>query len=66
MVGHTAWHWMTERADQLRQFPWPAFDAAMLAGALRWLMALVALAGLVWVVDGIIERRLRRRETPPR
>jgi hypothetical protein len=51
LVIHTAWHWMVERADQLRQFETPALDAVFFLSALRWAMALVALAGLVWLVS---------------
>jgi hypothetical protein len=52
LVAHTGWHWMMDRWDVLRQFrfAWPAFDAVLLATALRWLMAGVFLAGLVWAV----------------
>src|SRR5205814_2171417 len=28
LVAHTAWHWMTDRFDVLRQFPWPEITAA--------------------------------------
>jgi hypothetical protein len=48
LAAHTAWHWMTERFDRLRQFNAPALDAALAAGALRWLIGVVALAGVVW------------------
>ena len=50
LVAHTAWHWMTDRFDVLRQFPWPAVTAAGLVSGMRWLMLLVAIAGvyLVW------------------
>lgn len=56
LITHTAWHWMTERADVLRkyQFEWPAIDAAFLAGAMRWLMLLVVAAGLYWLVFGVL------------
>jgi HupE / UreJ protein len=39
-IAHTAWHWMTERSEALSQFPWPAVDAAFMAGADggRWLL----------------------------
>jgi hypothetical protein len=47
LVAHTAWHWMTERFDRLRQFNAPALDAALAAGALRWLIAVVAVAGVL-------------------
>jgi hypothetical protein len=59
LVAHTGWHWMTERWDALRQYPlaWPALTATFLAGALRWLMAAVILAGLVWWVSSMIRRR---------
>ncbi len=56
LVAHTGWHWMTERAGQLSQFRWPAFNATSLATAMRWLMLIVIVAGLVWLV-----RALRRR-----
>src|SRR6266513_594307 len=51
-VGHTAWHWMTERYAVLRQFRfgWPVIDAAFLASAMRWLMLLVIAGGLYWLV----------------
>jgi hypothetical protein len=62
LVGHTAWHWMTERADKLSQFPWPVFDASQLAAAIRWLMLLLVLAGLVWVIRGVFRRRTQPRQ----
>jgi hypothetical protein len=58
IVAHTGWHWMTERAGQLRQFKWPSLNAAMLASAIRWLMAALILAALAWLAS----RTLRRRE----
>ena len=58
IVAHTGWHWMTERAGQLRQFKWPSLNAAALASAIRWLMAALILAALAWLAS----RALRRRE----
>jgi hypothetical protein len=56
LVAHTAWHWMLERLEQLRQFPWPTLDAAFLAGALRWLL-LSALVGVaLWLVNALLQR----------
>jgi hypothetical protein len=54
LAADTAWGWLAERWDRLRLFPFqvPAFDAALLASALRWLMAAVLLGGLLWLVDG--------------
>ncbi len=57
LVGHTAWHWMTERADRLSQFPWPALNASQLASAIRSLMLILILAGLAWLVRGTLRRR---------
>ena len=59
LVAHTSWHWLTERADVLRQFrfTWPALDAAFLASAMRWMMLIVVAAGLYWVVFGVIGAR---------
>ena len=58
LVAHTAWHWMTERFDRLRQFrfAWPEINAAFLAGALRWLMLLVIVAALWWLGSGVLRR----------
>jgi hypothetical protein len=58
LVAHTGWHWMLERADRLRQFQFqqPALNAAFLAIVLRWLMAGVILAALVWFVFGRRQR----------
>jgi hypothetical protein len=60
LVGHTAWHWMTERADKLSRFPWPAFNASQLAGAIRWLL-LMMLGGFVWLVREAFRRRTHQR-----
>ncbi len=60
LVGHTAWHWLLERGERLNKFPLPAFDAGTLAGAMRWLMALLILAALVWAASETV-KRIRRR-----
>jgi hypothetical protein len=62
LVGHTAWHWMTERAERLSQFPWPVLDASQLAAAIRWLMLLLVLAGLAWTIRGVFRRRTQPRQ----
>jgi hypothetical protein len=61
LVGHTAWHWMTERAERLSKFPWPALDASQLAVATRWLMGVLVLAGLAWFARGAFRERARRQ-----
>jgi uncharacterized membrane-anchored protein YitT (DUF2179 family) len=62
LVAHTAWHWMMERVDRLRQFrfQWPALNAALLASAIGWLMAILILAALIWVVCGLLRHRAAR------
>lgn len=61
LVGHTAWHWLLERGERLGKFPWPSLDAASLAGAIRWLMALLVLAALAWLGAQWGQRRGRAR-----
>jgi hypothetical protein len=56
LVAHTGWHWMLERGERLRQFGWPALDAALFASAMRWLMVVLVLAGGIWLV-GVLRRR---------
>ena len=51
IVAHTAWHWMIERGERLRQFSfvWPELTPAFLASGLRWLMLAVIVAAAIWV-----------------
>jgi hypothetical protein len=65
LVAHTAWHWMVERWEVLRQFPMPAVDAVALASLLRWLMAAMAAALAVWVTDRYVRRWMGAEEAPP-
>jgi hypothetical protein len=64
LATHTAWHWMTERYEQLSKFPleWPVFDAAFIAAALRWAMIAVALAGGIWLFRVLRQGRRGREE----
>ena len=50
LVAHTGWHWMIDRGERLRQFPfaWPLLTDAMLASAMHWLMVVLIIGGLVW------------------
>jgi len=66
LVAHTGWHWMVERGERLSQFPLPALDAALLESAMRWLMAVLILAGLVWLVNEALRHRMQRRQHLPR
>src|SRR5579883_1670297 len=53
LVAHIAWHWMVDRGAQLRQyrFEWPQLTLPLLITALHWLMALVFLAGALWLIS---------------
>jgi uncharacterized membrane-anchored protein YitT (DUF2179 family) len=48
IVAHTGWHWMIERADQLRQFPLPPLTADSLSSLMRWLMIALIIAAAAW------------------
>jgi len=61
LVAHTAWHWMLDRWDRLTQYRWPVLDALALVTAMRWLMAGVAIAAVLWVVATLLARRGARR-----
>jgi hypothetical protein len=62
LVAHTGWHWMIDRGSQLSQFrfEWPVITAAMLVTLMHWLMAIVFLAGLLWLVFGVLRPRAGR------
>jgi hypothetical protein len=69
IVAHTAWHWMTDRFDVLRQFPYPVITAAGLAAGLRWAIVLVGVAAMAWVLFLLTQRwakpaRLANRSSP--
>jgi hypothetical protein len=61
IVAHTAWHWMTERFDALRQFQfaWPALTATFMLSVVRWMIVLVLLGGLLWLLWPRIARITR-------
>ena len=50
LVAHTAWHWTEDRWADLRQFDVPALDVVSVAGGLRWLMAALVLAAVIWLI----------------
>ena len=62
LVAHIGWHWMVDRGEVLTRFhfQWPVIDAAFLASALRWLMALVAIAGVMWLITVLGRLRAAR------
>jgi hypothetical protein len=59
LVAHTGWHWMIERWDRLSQFHFqaPEITAALLVSVLRWMMAGVFIAGVLWLVSALMQRR---------
>jgi hypothetical protein len=63
LVAHTAWHWMLDRGEVLRQyrFEWPALDVAFAASAMRGLMLLLILAGAAWTMYAFYARLMRGR-----
>jgi HupE / UreJ protein len=65
LVGHTAWHWMTERYGVLRQyrFEWPVIDAFFWLAVMRWAMLAIAGAALYWLVFGVF-KPMGKRRTP--
>jgi hypothetical protein len=54
LVGHTGWHWATERGEQLLRFPWPAVNTALLLTTVRMLIVMVAASALAWLVFGVL------------
>ncbi len=66
LVAHTGWHWMTERWSDLAKFPMPSLDAGAIAELLRWAMAAIVLAGLVWAADHRMRRWMERGQEAPR
>ena len=59
LVAHTGWHWMLERWDRLRQFrfTWPDVTVVWLVSAMHWMIAALIVAGLLWLVSGLLRRR---------
>ena len=52
ITAHTAWHWMIERAETLRQFKfeWPALTATVMLTAVRWTLIMVSIAAAIWFI----------------
>ncbi len=54
LIAHTGWHWMTERGAAFLAYdlPLPAWDLALAADLLRWLMLALIVAGAAWALKG--------------
>jgi len=52
IVAHTGWHWMIDRGQLLwrYQFELPDLTLGFFAGAMRWMIVVVAVAGAWWLV----------------
>ena len=61
IVAHTAWHWMLERGAELAKFPFPKIDAALLASAMRGMIALLALGAGAAVLNALLKRLVDTR-----
>ena len=57
IVAHTAWHWMTDRFEILRQYSFAGIDAVSLGSLLRWLTAIVFVAGVIWLISALQKQR---------
>lgn len=57
-VAHTAWHWMLERFDVLRQYPFtmPELNAAFAASVMRGLATVLLLIATGWLVNATARR----------
>lgn len=58
-AAHTAWHWMVDRWEQLRQFrvEWPELNAQFVVSSLHWAMAVIAIAAALWLLSTITRKR---------
>jgi hypothetical protein len=55
LIGHTAWHWLTERADALKEADWSTATAALTAPVLLAILLLIIAA----VVRVMMKRQAR-------
>jgi len=63
IVGHTAWHWMLDRAEALRGYrvSVPEFTPTFIANAMVLLAVVLTLGGIAWVVYPRVTRWLAPR-----
>jgi HupE / UreJ protein len=57
-AAHSAWHWFTERGEQLLAYRWqaPVLDTAFFAAALRWAMLMIACGAALWGLNELFAR----------
>jgi hypothetical protein len=61
LVAHTGWHWMLERGERLSRFPWPGWNPALVASAIRWLILLLIITAIIWFLRGPLRHRFEAR-----
>ena len=57
LVGHAGWHWMTERLAIAQMSSWPLLDVNLLLTAVRWLLAMTVIGGIVWFLSGLLRKK---------
>jgi hypothetical protein len=57
IVGHTAWHWMTDRWATLRAFEGAAYDATSLLALVRTALVILLTLAIVWLARWTTARR---------
>jgi hypothetical protein len=57
LIGHSGWHWMTERLAIARLSSWPVMDLNLMLTLVRWLLALTVVGGLAWFLAGLLKRK---------
>jgi hypothetical protein len=68
LVAHTGWHWMTERWARLSQYrvEWPEITLPGVVAAMQWAALLMASAGVVWWIAGLLRPGKRPATLPSR
>ena len=61
LIAHTALHWLAERWGALAKFPLPRADVLLAIAVMRWAIAGLVLAGLVWLVSRPLNRWIGER-----
>jgi hypothetical protein len=64
LIGHVAWHWMTERFAIARMSSWPLLDVTLMLTVVRWLLAVTVVGGAIWFVAGLLKRKPDAPEVP--
>ena len=65
LAAHTAWHWMMERWQALKQAPWPTLDADSIITLARWAAALLLAFGAARLLVNWLGRKFPSRVELP-